>query len=635
MENRTSYFTHGENFSHKIQEYIGSPLGLGKASKIPPDLNIPIKRQVLTRKGELQEREIILTNRLGSGLGSVVYKGICNGKQIVEKFTGDIFIEDAGKRVGKKSMEYLFALFRQTLPSYRTNFYAAMTNHYMSLVIEHASEFEFGESIIPCIQYTSYDKKSGGYTIAYEFLRGRPIRTGVEVGILRDNLNTWKDFIGEKLGFWGIARQCDVNNINSPANVFIVEENTKKMKLLDITPAVLGGQIYFLPLEFEYFLKGILTGNFLPFGDAVDLKRFNKYRIRVLDKQSGFKERFSEDRIIEFRNNCQMFEFYLKKWRNSEPALLRSPVRIFAFLFNMDTIKSTTKTTITNFDYKGVIDKNESSLLKERLDLANGRIALAILRIQIFMRFTSYIISNAPGFIDRVMRFLFIDMPVKFVRFLVRSLKFLVKIYTDVEYRKKTSKEKIEAEIRDGRITQQERCILLKELDNIDILGILQLGPLWIVTKIIKPPFVGTAINITVLYSFIATHNPYWLIILFADGMIRFVIAVLFTGFKYKPLLLLSLIPTLGFVIPIPTQIMKDAPHLARFFMQQVVGVKLGTSLPGIDIHSFRTYFYIRLMNIPLFFMKAIVWSWNRLQFRITKRYFKGDKEATEGISRL
>jgi len=61
----------------------------------------------------------------------------------------------------------------------------------------------------------------------------------------------------------------------------------------------------------------------------------------------------------------------------------------------------------------------------------------------------------------------------------------------------------------------------------------------------------------------------------------------------------------------IPAQMMKDVPYLSEFIMLEAVGSKIGTAVPGIVRHSYREYFYMRLMNIPLFFMRVAVFLTN------------------------
>ncbi|UCC96084.1 MAG: hypothetical protein JSW40_04845, partial [Candidatus Omnitrophota bacterium] len=189
------------------------------------------------------------------------------------------------------------------------------------------------------------------------------------------------------------------------------------------------------------------------------------------------------------------------------------------------------------------------------------------------------------------------------VKSIGRFFHSLIKIYLSSEYRKKIARERIEkwiyiAELKHKSITKKEAYMLREELKNADILGILELGPLWTAAKIIKPPFIGTVANLTLFSLFITTRNPSFLIPLFADGIIRFIIAAIFTGFKYRILLALSLIPSFGFVIPIPAQLMRSFPHISEFLMCEVLGAKLGMFLPGIERHSFRTYFYMRLMKV-------------------------------------
>ena len=128
-----------EQIVNKIKDYIGSPEGLGKAKKSPPALGTSLVRRVLWRDGNLTEKKTTLEGYIGSGLSSVVYKGGCEGTEIVEKFTADIPPGNNKKSYAKKFMEGVFVLFRQAPFSYRTNFFAAMTNHYAHFVIEVAS----------------------------------------------------------------------------------------------------------------------------------------------------------------------------------------------------------------------------------------------------------------------------------------------------------------------------------------------------------------------------------------------------------------------------------------------------------------------------------------------------------------
>ena len=595
------------------RSYMGSPEGLGKASGKGPDIANPIHHRALTRDSKLEEKTVRLEGRIGSGLGSIVYKGTCDGKPIVEKFTGDIPGEGRLNRFARRLMLGMFLLFRQALPSYRTNYYAAMTNHYANLVIEDASWLEFGESIAPRLEYTSYDEASGGYVVAYEFIDGRHIRPGPEEKILKENLKRWSEFLGSRLGFWGLARQCDPNNVNSPSNVYVVDEDTKKMKLIDTTPAVLGGQIWFLPLELKYFFRGIATGRFLPFGDAVDIKVFNEY-----SKDAAFRlsTNLEDERLRRFQRNCRRFRFYLNRWRNSEPMLLRSPFRIFSYLFDRRTIKSTLRTLAANLEYEGVINKKAADYVRFKTRTENSRVVLTAIRISLAAVFARHILRNLPRSLYKAGRFIIVEMPVKAVKSLSNSIRFVTKVYFDSEYRRRVTSQKVEewidrAENIDKRISHTEAQTMRGELEQINILDVLQLYPLWGIAKIIKPPFIGTAANIALVYLLITTLNPYYLIPLFFDGFIRGAIAVLFTGLKYKTLLALSLLPTIGPIMSIPTQTMRAAPHLTKFLMNEVIASGIGASLPGIDRHSFRVYFYIHLMGIPVYLIKTIAWLVN------------------------
>ena len=591
-----------------VKEHIGSSEGLGKAQRAEPSLHTSIRRKVLTRHGDLTDQEVVLTGRVGSGLGSIVYKGIAGGKEVAEKFFADLPLESTSKRLAKKAMEGVSFLFKQAPASYRTNFYAAMTAHYTSLIIERACELEFGESTVPRLEYTAYDPGSGGYVMAYEYIDGRPVRLGDEEALLKKRLREWKDLIGDRLGFWGIARQCDIANINSPGNVLVVDEDTKKMMLVDVTPAVLGGQVWFLPLEFKYFFKGLLKGEFLPFGDAVDLKRFTGYCTRLTEAAS---QQPGDAHLSEFKDHCEAFRFYLDRWRDSEPAALRSPLRIFRLLLDVDLMRSVTLTGVNHLEHTGAIPVETAAALRERARAADGRLTLKLIQLRLTAALCGHIIRRIPADLGRAVRFFFVRVLGQGIRSLGRALRCLIKIYASREYRQGIAREKIKewidtAELRHRSITPREAQELREESGHADVLEIIEIAPLWTIAKIIKPPFVGTMANVTLLTLFMTTGNAFLLIPLFADGMIRLLVALLFTGTKYRTLLMLSVIPTLGFILPIPAQLMKSFPRLSEFLLCEVIGSRLGTCVPGVDRHSFRTYFYMRLMRITLFFFKPL-----------------------------
>jgi hypothetical protein len=426
---------------------------------------------------------------------------------------------------------------------------------------------------------------------------------------LKEQLKKWKSFIADELGLWGIARQCDPANINSPGNVFIVDEETKKMKLIDITPGVLGGQVYFLPLELKYFLKGLFGGNFLPFADAVDLKKLHRYCTGLTGRKDLSADPLREQRIIWLKEYVQLFTFFVNKWQASEPRLLSSPLRVLAFLFDTETIQETLQATATNCEYAGVIDAVTAKKIRATAERSANRLKLGALRAKLAISLLRHgLLIALKALLDAAV-YLFLKFPVILAKRIVRLSAFIIKIYTDRTYRQRIVRNKFEnwlgrATI-DKRISPHKARSIWDELQNEDVLEILEVVPLWTLAKIIKPPFIGTSANLLSVYMLVAAKNPYWLLPLFADGVVRLIIAVLFTGLKYKPLLFLSLIPTFGFILPVPVQLMKDSPALSEFFMKEVVGTKLATSLPGVDRHSFRTYFYVRLMDIPLFFMRA------------------------------
>lgn len=570
----------------EVKQYIGSPEGRGKPRKEGPLLNTPIKRKALTRDGNLQEVELTLGNRLGSGLASVVYKGTYNGETIVEKFAGDLPVETRPKTLAKKLLEGLYFFFRQALPPYRTNFYAAMTNHYASLVIEEASKLEFGESIIPRILYTAYDEGSGGYVMAYDFMSGRRIIPGREERQLREYLGKCKSFIAYELGLWGLARQCDPKSLNSPGNV-VVDEVTGKMRLIDITPGALGGQIWILPLETEYFFKGLVTDNFLPFGDAVDFSRFNAYREKV-------REELADDpaRLKRFEDNCDNLEFYVNKWRESEPALLRSPLRIFHYLFKKTAMKPKLNTIITTLEYTGVISVEKANTLRSRVSRGDRHISLPSFKPWLILTFSAYISYKTLRFIIiKLPQIILVDILWKGLIKLKKAAVYTIKIYKDKEFRIKTANGYIEKAIAgaesDKRITPEEAGVLRDELAGEDIPELAALFPVWAAIDLITWSVFGIGI-----------------VPVFVDGILRCAVTVMFTGFKYKPLLALSVIPVVGTYIAIPTQLMKNSPHLTEFVMKEIIGSKIGTAFPGVSRDSFSEYLYMRLMNIPLFFLR-------------------------------
>lgn len=608
--------TQQELFALESRTFIGSPQGLGKAKKIAPPLHTPIKRKVLTAEDVLTEIEVTLEKKIGSGLGGVVYKGLYQQKEIAEKFSAELPLEGS-KGFAKKFMETQFLMYRQTLPSYRTNFYAAMANHYVSLLIYDAGEFEFGSPFIPKLQYTCYDETSSGYCFAYEFIKGRPIRASAEERLLKEKLKVWKNFIAYTLGLWGLARQCDPLNINSAGNVFVVDEKTKHMKLIDVTPGIIGGQIYFLPLEIEYFMKGLLTGNFLPFADAVDIKALKKYQQTLQQRFASSQDSEVLQRLKTFEYRCKMFLFYLQEWRDSEYALLRSPIRIFECLFSSRVMKKTTFTHITNLEYQGMLSIEKSDALRHKVNEASSRYSLFLVRYELFIKTMSVVFTSIPRICFKIIRWFFVGVLLKAMQWIYRSIIFMIKVYLSKAYRRRVSREKIKewiaiAQHEDRTIDQRQASLLKKSLADKDILEILEVVPLWSVAKIIKPPFIGTMANMTLIYLFFTTWDKHLLIPLFADGMIRCGIAIIFTGFRYKLLLALSLLPTIGFIIPVPTQMMVTAPRLTDFIVRHVLGVKIGMMVPGVDRHSFRTYFYMRLMRIPLFLMKVLAWPFKK-----------------------
>ncbi|MEO0069332.1 MAG: clostripain-related cysteine peptidase [candidate division WOR-3 bacterium] len=352
-----------------------------------------------------------------------------------------------------------------------------------------------------------------------------------------------------------------------------------------------------------------------PFDDvclsAVDMRQLREYERQVSMRADELGARFGPERVSAFIENCKAFEFYNAKWRTSEPQLLASPSRIFLYLFDVETAKATTRTLATLLEYKGIISPAEAASTRQNLQFSNGLLAVGALRTKLLMRLLVYLLLSLPGRIWNAMKFLFKTLWCSAV-VVKRFLRFVVKVYTDSEYRKQCALEKINSwladfEHSDRWISSDDARVIRHEAENSSILDILQLAPLWAVVKIFKPPFIGTCANLAIIYMLFHTLNPGWLIPLFADGVIRFAIAVAVTRFRYKLLLLLSLLPTLGFAIPIPTQIMKDTPHLAEFLVRDVFGAKMGMMFPGIDRNSFRVYFYIRMMNIPVVIMRLLV----------------------------
>jgi hypothetical protein len=198
------------------------------------------------------------------------------------------------------------------------------------------------------------------------------------------------------------------------------------------------------------------------------------------------------------------------------------------------------------------------------------------------------------------------------------------RLFLDSEYRKRVTRERIEKWIDDAErthrsIAKEEADALRFEVNRSDILDVLQLYPLWLPARLPKPPFIGTVANFVLAYmifkEFVTAYtlNTNYLTLLFADGVLRFLIAVAFTGLKYEKLLLLSLIPTFGFFTPIPAQIMNDTPRLSTFLMKDVLAARIGTLYPGVSRNSFSVYFYKRFMNLPLLLMRAFAWLGDRL----------------------
>ncbi|MFA5499878.1 MAG: hypothetical protein WC404_02235, partial [Candidatus Omnitrophota bacterium] len=232
---------------------------------------------------------------------------------------------------------------------------------------------------------------------------------------------------------------------------------------------------------------------------------------------------------------------------------------------------------------------------------------LLIITFSLFIsyRFLRFMVLKLP-------RILFVDILWNGLRSIKRAADAMAEVYVNKEFRVRSAGDFIEKAIvraeDDKRITAEEAKVLRDELEGEDVLEMLALFPVWAAIDLITWSVFG-----------------YGIVPIFVDGILHCAAAVIFTGFKYKPLLVLSAIPVVGTYIAIPTQMIKNSPHLTEFLMKEVVGSKMGTFFPGVARDSFSEYFYMRFMNIPLFFMRFMAGLISYLDEKVQGQAYETD----------
>jgi hypothetical protein len=320
----------------RISGWIGSPGANVKAEATEPALDTERDVRIFTADGKLSTRKIKTLRRLGSGLAGVVYEteDVTTGQRFVEKYYGNVTEQSLGKRIGRTLRNFAFAIFRGTPPPFMVNIYAVLANQYTSLIIGKLLHEKFGYRVTPAILYTRYDEETGGYVQAFEYIEHRPARVttytpdtdwrdAFRLGEAREAINFGDKinrFLEDEVGLWGPASQVRTRmrrwwtwnvNLNAPNNI-VIEEATGRFIALDFVMGIPRGIVFAGPFEmFEwgYFIKGLVTGNFPVFADAIDFVKLDLYTSR--DWPS------SKNRDI--RMCREWLRFSVNKWRQSEP----------------------------------------------------------------------------------------------------------------------------------------------------------------------------------------------------------------------------------------------------------------------------------------------------------------------------
>jgi len=599
-----------ESFANATGDFIDTfirEIGQPQGYSLPEDVSLqegdvlePIK--AINSKGEivvLGKRKIV--RELGSGLASVVYLVEDEyGNQFVEKYFGKIKRKSG---LAKFLIDMFYSLVRKAPFAYRHNPHAVLAAHITNSLVNDLHVIKEGRPLTPYILYTRFDERTSSYVQAFDYVQGRKVKlsrpdyqliqnwifnwiirpliylpallffgkkiqphSGIpfwgEISEALYTLSEYRHFLADELGFWGLARQTDPLNLNSPGNLLIDDKNAGEKILVDIIPGMPGGLFFFLPLEIGYFIRGLKASQPFPFADAMDFDKLEKY-IEGL-KTSG---QIDEDSSLAFIQRVKLLKEVISLWKKSE----------------QDSRKG----------YMQWLIKKELPRIAKKF-------------VQAFLSFI-------------------IKLPKRIYNSIINGIIHIFKIIFNQEYRHAKTVEWIENILKDtearGAIDDEEAVAIRQDLSNIDLIKTLSLYVLYIFAHIFKPlpPIVGMVANISLIIAFFHTLNPVYLFLLFMDGIIRAVITAVvmwfhfepggkikFAGFRGMYAVLVSAIPTLGYVCGPAVQIQNDYPHVSALILRHYFW-KVGSAVPGIDDVSLRAMFYEKLSDLVLSFNQMLL----------------------------
>ncbi|HTL47840.1 MAG TPA: hypothetical protein VL688_07230, partial [Verrucomicrobiae bacterium] len=527
---------------------LGAPEGWPRDYTLPeavlePGQTLAATSRALDPEGmplDLPERRIV--KRLGAGLASTVYlvEDPASGERFVEKYFGRIKGEGS---LGKSAVGLFYSLTRGAPFGYRHNPFAILAAYKTNVVINDLYHLDRGtdQDFTPRLRYTRYDEATGSYVQAYDYVEGRKIRLD-EVRAAKAFLNERYAFLAKRLGFWGLARQTDTRNLNALGNILQTPAGEKV--LVDVVPGVPGGVFWLLPLEFPYFVRGLLNGRLFPFADAIDFAKLHRF----VDGLAA-QEKASPETAAELHRRIDDLRQTVSEWRNAERQY-RGAYRLWVL----------------------------RRLLSKIRDLS-------------WMR-------RAWGFL--------IGLPGKGLRAAGRSIRHAALWVWVPAYRHASVMQwletRIEKGLEHGVIDAGEAHDLRAEIARgpARMLKLLSLYPVYALPNLVKPPGVGTAVNAVSLMAFFSTWNPWFLALVFMDGTYRALVTLAMTW--RSPAVyaaLFSFVPTLGFVWGPAAELQKEYPRLAAFLLRSYFW-KAGAAFPGVDTISSRAMFYARLAGIPL-----------------------------------
>ncbi len=532
--------------------------------------------------GTLGTRRLRLLRLLGSGLGGMVFlaEDPATGVLFVEKHYGAVPAHGA-KQLGRQLAETFLLVSREAPPSYRVRPEAAIAAHLTNrFVVACAGRRGLRPFTLPVL-YTRYDEQTGGYVHAFPYVQGRPLQPWSaslplfgEAALFAETMRAWRDFMADELGFWGIARQVDPRNFNSYSNLWITPDH--HVLLLDIVPGIPG-------FEPPYLWRGLMRGEFPPFGDAMEFARLETFlRAHPLEPAETWA------------NDLELFRTAVQQWQASEPRLWSSPVRWWHVLADPEIRGATRAGLVTHLEVKGAIAPGQAAGYRQRL-AQTGRFPKLI---------RHHVLSTMPLPLHRFLtdgRYAWRSLlgswrlPLKAWRVAVDGARaamalsrqwatFTWRLWTSRSFRIETVQQLlghwIEESQQLGRLRPDEAMRLQQTIKAGDreVADLTGLFALHVTLRAVKP--LGfTPTSLVFLTTAVVTGNWWWGLPILVDPLLR-VAATLWIGRgRYGRTLLLSALPVVG-LLSAPLSLLRQQPEVGGF-MVRAMAQEAASRVPG------------------------------------------------------